>query len=243
MNDFKLGIQLYTVREELKRDFKGTLEALKNMGIQGVELAFFYGEMVPDALAELMKELNLEVCGIYEHFQNLTDETSKVYDYAKALNCNYLTSGLNLEKLKNDFAECVEFAKVACEIADKNRMTICYHAHAHEFEKVDGECLLDKLFDAVPEMAFEADTAWIKTGGEDVIGYMERYSDRIPLLHVKDIKADKTITELGNGIIDFKPVIEFARKSQVEWVSYEQDTSELTPLESARISLDFLKQF
>ena len=242
MKDFKLGIQLYSVREPLAEDFRGTLEALVKMGIKGVELAFYYGDMEPAELADLMKELNLEVCGIYEHFPNLADETNKVYEYAKALNCKYLTSGLSLEMLKDDFESCVGMAKVACMTAEENRITICYHAHAHEFKKVDGEALLDKLFDAVPEMAFEADTAWIKCGGEDVVGYLEKYSDRIPLLHVKDVKADDSITELGNGVIDFKPVVEFARNSQVEWVSYEQDTSELTPLESAQISLDYLKQ-
>lgn len=242
MKDFKLGIQLYSVREPLAEDFRGTLEALTKMGIKGVELAFFYGDMEPAELADLMKELNLEVCGIYEHFPNLADKTSKVYEYAKALGCEYLTSGLSLEMLKDDFSGSVAISEKACAIAKENGMTICYHAHAHEFEKVDGEALLDKLFDAVPEMAFEADTAWIKCGGEDVVGYLEKYSDRIPLLHVKDVKADDSITELGNGVIDFKPVVEFARNSQVEWVSYEQDTSELTPLESAQISLDYLKQ-
>ncbi len=242
MKNFKLGIQLYSVREPLQKDFRGTLEALTKMGIEGVELAFYYGEMEPAELAALMRELDLEVCGIYEDFATLTDDTNLVYDYAKALNCKYLTSGLSLEMLKDDFSGAVELAKTACATAEKNEMTICYHAHAHEFEKVDGEALLDKLFNAVPEMAFEADTAWIKCGGEAVVGYLEKYSDRIPMVHVKDIKADNTITELGNGVIDFKPVVEFARNSQVEWVSYEQDSSELTPLESAKISLDYLKQ-
>lgn len=144
--------------------------------------------------------------------------------------------------LKDDFPCCVATAEKACIIAEQKGMTICYHAHAHEFEKVGGEALLDRLLNAVPAMAFEADTAWIKTSGEDVVGYMGKYSDRIPLLHVKDIKADNTITELGNGIIDFKSIVEFVHNSQVKWVSYEQDTSELTPLESAKISLDYLKQ-
>ena len=242
MKDFKLGIQLYSVREPLAEDFRGTLKVLQEMGFQGVEFAFFYGGMEPAELANLMSKLELEVCGIYENFGELVDETSQVYEYAKALGCEYLTSGLSLEMLKNDFESCVGMAKVACAAAAQNGMTICYHAHAHEFEKVDGEALLDKLLDAVPEMAFEADTAWIKCGGEDVVGYMEKHSDRIPLLHVKDVKADNTITELGNGVIDFKPVIEFANNSQIKWVSYEQDTSELTPLRSAKISLDYLKQ-
>lgn len=243
MSEFKLGIQLYSVREPLAEDFRGTLEKLSKMGIKGVELAFFYGDMEPAELAELMTELDLEVCGIYEHFPNLADETNKVYDYAKALGCQYLTSGLSLDMLKDDFESCVGMARVACSVAAENDMTICYHAHAHEFEKADGEYILDNLLNAVPEMGFEADTAWIKCGGENVIGYMEKWADRIPLVHVKDVKGpdeDNRITELGNGTIDFKAVLDFAERSDVEWVSYEQDYSDLTALESAQISLDHL---
>jgi sugar phosphate isomerase/epimerase len=246
MSGFKLGIQLYSVREPLAEDFKGTLEMLAEMGIKGVELAFYYGDMEPADLAELMKELDLEVCGIYEHFPNLSDESAKVYDYAKALGCEYLTSGLSLDNLKNDFASCVETARKACSVAAENDMTICYHAHAHEFEKVDGEYILDNLLNAVPEMNFEADTAWIKCGGESVVGYMEKWASRIPLVHVKDVKGadeDKRITELGNGVIDFKEVLEFAERNDVEWVSYEQDYTDVgaSPLDSAKISLDYLK--
>jgi len=243
MRNFKLGIQLYSVREPLKEDFRGTLEKLKAMGIQGVELAAFYGDMEPGKLADLMNELELEVCGIYEVFTELADENSQVYEYAKALKCNYLTSGWHVKTLKNEFENCVTLAKKACEVARSKGIAICYHAHAHEFENVDGETRLDKLLSAVPEMEYEADTAWIYCGGENVMKNLKKYVDRIPLLHVKDVKSDKTITELGNGIIDLKIVIEFAHNSpKLQWVSYEQDISELTPIKSAEISLDYLKQ-
>lgn len=244
MSGFKLGIQLYSVREPLAEDFRGTLEKLSQMGVKGVESAFYYGDMEPAELADLMSELDLEVCGIYEHFPSLADETNTVYDYAKALGCRYLTSGFSLDMLKNDFESCVGMARVACAEAADNDMTICYHAHAHEFEKVDGEYILDNLLNAVPEMGFEPDTAWIKCGGENVVGYMEKWAERIPLVHVKDVKnddEDNKITELGNGTIDFKAVLDFAERSDVEWVSYEQDYSDLTALESAQISLDHLK--
>ena len=60
-------------------------------------------------------------------------------------------------------------------------------------------------------------------------------------MHFKDIKADKKITELGNGVVDFPAVLKVVRGSKVEWVSYEQDNTELTPLESTKISMDYLK--
>ncbi|MBU4366397.1 MAG: sugar phosphate isomerase/epimerase [Verrucomicrobia bacterium] len=242
MRDIKVGIQLYTVREPLQLDFEGTLQKLAEMGVHGVELAFFYGGLEPDALAKLMKKLKMEVCGIYEGFDNLCHPDGKVYEYARALGCKYLTSGLGLPAFKDDFAGCVAKFKKACAVAGSKGMTICYHAHAHEFAKIDGEYIMDKILAAVPGMAFEADTAWIKCGGADPAGYIKKHLNRIPLVHFKDVKADKTITELGNGVVDFPAVLRVIRGSKVGWISYEQDSTALTPLESTKISMDYLKK-
>ena len=241
MSNFKVGIQLYTVREPLKQDFEGTLKKLSEMGIKGVELAFFYGELEPDALATLMKKLDMEVCGIYERFDNICNPDSKVYEYAKALGCKYLTCGLGLQDFRDDFAGCVAKFKKACEVASSKGMIVCYHAHSHEFEKIDGKYIMDKILAEVPAMAFEADTAWIKCGGADPAGYIKKHLSRIPLVHFKDVKADNKITELGNGEVDFPAVLKVIRGSKVGWVSYEQDSTDLTPLESTKISMDYLK--
>jgi len=242
MKDIKIGIQLYTVREPLSQDFEGTLKKLSVMGIKGIELAFFYGGLEPDALAKLVKKLGLEVCGIYEGFDAICQPDSKVYAYAKAVGCKYLTCGLDLQAFKDDFAGCVVKFKKACEVAALKGMTVCYHAHSHEFEKIHGEYIMDKILAEVPAMAFEADTAWIQCGGTDPANYIKKHLARIPLVHFKDVKQDHKITELGNGVVDFPAVLQVIRGSKVEWVSYEQDDTDLTPLESTKISMDYLKK-
>ncbi len=242
MQNIKTGIQLYSVREPLSADFEGTLRALAEMNIQGVEFAFFYGGMEPVELAKFLNKLNLETCGIYEDINNLCDADHKAYDYATVLGCKYLTIGFSQEELKNNLATCIEKAKKACAAAKTKNITVCYHAHAHEFEKFNGKYYLDILLDEIPDMAFEADTAWIKAGGEDIVCYMQSHVDRIPMIHAKDLDENGTITELGNGVIDFKPVVDFAQKANVEWISYEQDITKLTALESAGISLRYLNK-
>ena len=242
MSDLKVGIQLYTVREPLSKDFEGTLHQLAEMGIRGVELAFFYGGLEPDALAKLMKKLKMETCGIYESFDALCNPGDKVYEYARALGCTYLTSGLGLQAFKDDFAGCVATFKKACTVAGAKGMTVCYHAHTHEFEQINGEYILDKILAEVPEMAFEADTAWIQCGGVDPAGYIKKHLNRIPLVHFKDVKADQTITELGAGVVDFPAVMQVIRGSNTGWINYEQDSTTLTPLESTKISMDYLKK-
>ena len=179
---------------------------------------------------------------IYEKFNNLCDANHKVYDYAQALGCKYLTMGFNAKMIKEDFDNCLAICRKAAETANTKGMKVCYHAHAHEFEKFNDEYYLDILLKEVPNMAFEADITWIKAGGEDIVAYLKKHTERIPMIHVKDLDADGDITELGNGVIDFKPVVDFAKDANVEWISYEQDTTKLAALESAEISIQYLNR-
>jgi sugar phosphate isomerase/epimerase len=237
-----IGIQLYSVREALQDDFKGTLKKLSELGFRGVEFAFNYGGIAPAELADFLKEQKLQAIGIYEHLDNICNPDAEVYAQAEALGCKHLTFGFGLAQLEEDFEACLNKCRKAVEVAASKGITICYHAHAHEFQKYNGESYLDLMLNAegLEKMAFEADTCWIQQGGEDVVSYMKKYADRIPLLHVKDVTADGVITELGNGMIDFSAVVEFAKANNIPWISYEQDITKLTPMESAEISIQHL---
>ena len=241
MTESKIGIQLYSVREALAEDFKGTLEKLSELGFRGVEFAYNYGGIAPAELADFLKGQNIQAIGIYENLDNICNPYAEVYSQATALGCKHLTFGFSLAQLEENFNKCLDLCRKAVEVAASKGLTICYHAHAHEFKKLNGEYYLDLLLNAIPGMAFEADTCWIQQGGEDVIGYMKKYADRIPLLHVKDVTAEGKITELGNGIIDFKAVADFAKADDIPWLSYEQDITSLPSLESATISIEHLK--
>ena len=239
----KIGIQLYSVREALAEDFKGTLIKLSELGFRGVEFAFNYGGIAPAELAEFLKKQNLQAIGIYENLDNICNPDAEVYAQAAALGCKHLTFGFSLAQLEEDFGKCLDICRKAVEVAASKGLTICYHAHAHEFKKFEGECYLDLLLNAkgLETMAFEADTCWIQQGGEDVVGYMKKYADRIPLLHVKDVTAEGKIIELGNGVIDFKAVADFAKANDIPWLSYEQDITDKPGLNSATISIKHLK--
>ena len=243
MHTPNIGIQLYSVREALNEDFKGTLKKLSELGFRGVEFAFNYGGIAPEELAAFLKEQNLQAIGIYEQLDNICDPDAEVYAQAAALGCKHLTFGFGLAQLEEDFDKCLDICREAVKVAASKGLTICYHAHAHEFKKLNGECYLDLMLNAegLEAMAFEADTCWIQQGGEDVVGYMKKYADRIPLLHVKDVTAEGQITELGNGVIDFTAVADFAKDKGIPWLSYEQDITDKPGLESAIISIEHLK--
>ena len=240
MNKFKLGIQLYTVRDELEKDFSGTLRFLVEQGVQGVEFACYYGNHAPNELVGVLNNYGLETYGIYETLDNIVNTDSKVYDYAKALNCNYLTCGIPKDVLQNNFHECLDKLKKANQTAQSKGLSLCYHAHAYEFDKYDSSTYLEIIFSET-DLLFEADTAWIYAGGENVKEYLEKHQDIIPFIHIKDITANIDYTELGNGVVNFDEVIDFANNSQVKWLAYEQDFSKIGALESTKRSFKFIK--
>ena len=241
----KFGIQLYSVRKTLAADFEGTMEAVAAMGYQGVELAFNYGGKSPDELAALFGRLNLEVIGIYELLDQVTNPQAPLYDYMKAFGCKYVTFGISPCYFENDpFEKCVALCRRCLDTIHGKGFTPLYHAHTHEFvRQADGKSLLERLF-AAPELdglLLEADTCWIRQAGLDVMPYLEANATRIPLIHAKDLGTDNAVTEIGNGVIDFRPVVEFARKRSIPWVIYEQDATQGTELESTQASLRSLK--
>lgn len=239
MNKFKLGIQLYTVRNELDEDFLGTLKQLAFLGFEGVEFACNYGGLEPYELAISLNALGLETYGLYESIDNIIDLKSRAYGYAATLNCKYLTCGISEIILKSDFENCLEKLKQACSAANSKGINLCYHAHAYEFDKFDSRSYLEIILQET-DLLFEADTAWIHAGGENVKAYLEKHQNKIPLIHIKDITENINYTELGEGVVNFDEVVEFARNSQVKWLGYEQDSSKIGALESTKRSYKFI---
>lgn len=94
MQNFKIGIQLYTLREQLNGDFLGCLKELASMGYEGVEFAGMYGGLTPEQLAKELHELGLSACGMHLPVAAIMDPNSDAYCYAKALNCKYLVTSL-----------------------------------------------------------------------------------------------------------------------------------------------------
>ena len=240
MKDFKLGIQLYTVREPLKEDFKGVLRELAAMGYQGMEFAGMYGDMEPAELAAFLKEIGVSACGMHVSLDAILNSGDKCYQYAKALGCRHLVTSLCGNFIK-DFDILVEKCNEAGRVANANGIVFTYHNHSQEFETINGKIALDLFYSRTsPQLVkAELDTYWIKKGGYDSVAYLTKYTSRLPLIHLKDMdKTDGSFTEVGTGVIDLPGVLQVARASVAEWVIYEQDSCRRPQLESAGISLN-----
>lgn len=234
----KLGIQLYSVREALGKDFQGTLRGVAKLGFQGVEFAWNYGGMSPEALVDFLAETGLTCCGFHTSLEKLLDRENVDYAYARALKSPYITISLS-GSLAKDVDGLAKKVTEGAKIAKDFGIAFTYHNHNQEFEKINGAYVLDLFYQktCAKLVQCELDTYWIKKGGEDPIAYLEKYAARLPQIHLKDFNpADEKIIELGRGCIDFKKVLDVAEKAGTKWVIYEQDYSSLGAMESAAIS-------
>lgn len=245
MKNLKTGIQMYTIREALKQDFKGVCRELVKLGCDGAEFVSF-GDMEPKELAAFLKEIGLNACGIHlsaKHFE--TDETDpSVFAYAKALETRYVTFSFG-----GDFTQVtpdvVRLCRNAGEAAGKNGLIFTYHNHAAEFAVYSGLHALDFIYantDPARVMA-ELDVYWVAKGGEDPVKYIRTYAQRTPQIHLKDMdRSDGSFTELGQGCIDLESCVRAAREGICEWLIYEQDICRRSPFESAVMSLEYLNR-
>jgi sugar phosphate isomerase/epimerase len=244
MENFKIGIQLYTLRNQLNDDFLGCLKELAAMGYDGVEFAMMYGGLSPEELAAELRKLDLEVCGMHVRLTDIMDKDSDAYRYAKATGCKYLVTSL-APTFIDEFDKLVKDCSEAGRVAAEQGLGFVYHNHAQEFDKINGRCALDLFYEQTPPelVKAELDTYWIKKGGDDPVPYLKKYAGRLPLIHLKDMdKTDGSFAAVGTGLIDVPGVIGIARESVAEWVIYEQDSCPCAPLECARTSIENIKK-
>jgi sugar phosphate isomerase/epimerase len=233
----KLGIQLYTVREYTDdARFRDTLRQLAAMGFRGVELAWRYGGMEPEALAEFLSSLGLECCGLHVPLAVLTDAASCEYAYARACGAKFITTSLASETAR--FPQLVSNLDAAGRVAQRQGLVLTYHNHHQEFaEQVAGQRAEDYLIAHTdPDLVrLELDLGWIRKGGTEPMAYWREHGLRTPQIHLRDydVAADR-VTDVGTGFIDLPKVLEQARELRTEWLIYEQDWYPVSAFDSCR---------
>jgi sugar phosphate isomerase/epimerase len=242
MGNLPFALQLYTVRDHLEQDFPGTLERVKEIGYDCVELAG-YGSYTPAECKQLLDDIGLIPVSAHVGLHELSVDASSVIETLQTVGVKYapLSAGADSEDDWREIARALEAAGAMLRAAG---ITLCYHNHAHEFEKIGDQYILDFLFDATKpdHLAAQIDTYWVKYGGEDPVAFIKKYAGRCPLLHIKDMTADEdpTFAEVGQGIIDWGPVFAAGAEAGVEWYIVEQDTCTGDSIDSARISAEFM---
>lgn len=240
-----VALQLYTLRKETEKDFMGTLEKVAEIGYKGVEFAGF-GDIPPAQMKECLDRLGLKAVGSHTPVDLLKNNIDKVFEYNNIIGNSYIICPYNEYKSKKDFLEA---AKLYNEIGRKCKekgFIFCYHNHDHEFQVFDGEYGLDIIFkNTDPEFVkTEIDTCFVKVAGLDPASYIRKYSGRSPLLHLKDVSENgiKGTTEVGNGVLDIEGIINAAKEAGVKWLIVEQEEFDRPPIQSAKISFEYLEK-
>ncbi|HEV2667725.1 MAG TPA: sugar phosphate isomerase/epimerase, partial [Blastocatellia bacterium] len=243
-----IGVQLYTVRAEMAKDFEGSLEKIAAIGYKEVEFAGYYDKSPKDVTAALNR-CGLAAPSAHAPLADLQTKLDQTVDTAKATGHRFLICPYLVDKDRqtlDDYKRHAETFNRAGEACSKAGIQFGYHNHDFEFEAKDGKLPYDLLLEQTDKelVMMELDLYWISKAGQDPIAYIDKYKDRFVLFHVKEM--DKTpnrgITEVGRGVIDFKSIFAKAPKGAIKHYFVEQDTCPGSPFDSIKISFDYLKQ-
>ena len=269
--DLPVALQLYTVRDNVAEDFPGTLLKVKEMGFDGVEFAGLFGH-TPEQVKEWCNTAGLTPISAHVPFDEMVADIDKVIADYKAIGCEYIVVPYVSSECHPDgenFLDMVKNIRIWGEKANAAGLTLLYHNHDFEFKKLEnGQCGLDYMYENVPAeyLQTELDQCWVKYAGYDPVEYLQKYSGRSPVVHLKDFyksgeqegdpyaliglnedeKKENTAFEfrpVGYGIQDIPAIIEAAKAAGSKWLVVEQDQPSMgkTPLECAETSMEYLK--
>lgn len=185
-----IGLQLYSVREAMAKDFVGTLKKVKEYGYEGVEFAGLFGKEGKEVKA-ILDDLSLKSISSHVPLSALIDDVDKTLQTYKDFGTQYIViphSSVNKSAESGELDKTLELFESLCEKVKEYGMKMLYHNHDFEFELYNGEYILDIIYKTIPKDLLETqiDTCWANVGGEDPSKYVKKYTGRAPIVHLKD---------------------------------------------------------
>jgi len=243
----KTGLALYTIRDAMGKNPTAALTEAAAIGYDWVEAADhkdgkFYG-LAPKEFGKLVKKVGMVPLSSHSHV--LPDTYEQMIDDAAEAEMKYIM----LPSLPHDWSGTIdgyqrasEFFNKAGEKCRKAGISFGFHNHQAEFQEINGRVPYDVLLENTdPKLVtFELDIAWITAAGKDPIAYFRKYPGRFQVWHMKDLSPEKQDATLGEGIIDFKPILAEAKTAGMKYWFLEQDNCRThTPMESIAISRSY----
>ncbi len=243
----KLAAQLYTVRAFMKTptEIADTLHRIRQIGYSAVQLSGL-GPVDAGELARMLQAEGLVAAATHVSWKDLTEDFSRVVDNHHTWQCEY-TAIASMPEAFRSAEGYAQFARLASESAKKLKaegISLGYHNHSFEFERVGDEVGLAVLFrEADSELQAEIDLYWVQHGGGDPAAWIERMAGRVPLVHLKDmtiLAGQQIMAEVGEGNLNWPRILKALEAAGTRWYMVEQDVCQRDPFESLKISLDHL---
>lgn len=262
-----VGLQLYSVRELLPKDFDGTLHQLAAIGYREVEAAGFFGHSAKE-VKQSMDRAGLRCVSAHYPMAQLHPNLDEIIQYGKELGLEYLvcsspmlrdSSGLASHGSRNtmeaitleDWRWNAEQFNQIGERVQAQGLRFAYHNHYVEFRPKDGVLPYDELLRLTDpaKVSMELDCGWVVVGGQSPADYLTRYPKRFVMLHIKDFKfggkaleqALPPATALGRGSLHYRPIFQAAKKAKIRHYFVEQEQYDMPPMEELKVDFDYIR--
>ena len=248
-----IGLQLYSVRDLLPKDFDGTLRQLNAAGYREVEAAGYFDRSAKE-FRHSMDEAGLRCVSTHHARAPLRQHLDEFLDYANQLGLEYLICSSSQRRdpaakgpLNLDDWHYVadEFNRIGAKVKAAG-MTFGYHNHIPEFGNEGGVVFYDELLRLTdPKLVvFEMDCGWVAAAGRNPLDYIAKTPERFHLLHVKDLEhgANGKIQSavLGKGSMDYRPILRAATGLKHYFI--EQEEFDIDPMEALRQDADYMRK-
>ena len=271
MGKYKIGLQLYSVRDDMKEDMEGTLKKVAEMGYDCVEFAGYFDHTAEEVKA-MCDKYGLEIVSVHQKYDVFLNDTENAINYLKTLGVKYSAIPWQGE-WETRYDENVAEIKQVGKILKDNGIQLLYHNHDFELTQKHGDkFVLDALYSDIDTelLCPELDLCWVHYAGCDPIEYIKKYGGVEEVIHLKDFecknlnagpvyglidgsgnnddnKRDKEsdgfeFRPTGHGRQNVKALFEAMEGTKIKYVIVEQDAHPTnTALEDAKISIDYIR--
>jgi len=254
-----VGLQLYSLREQLPADPKGVIAKIAKAGYKEVETFGYVKEkgfwgLDAKAFGEVLKENGLTTPSGHYDMNSFfgTGSTAQLETYIEAAHATgqeyIIVPSIDNKYIKtvDDFRATADKLNKAAEICKKQGLKLGYHNHNFEWKPVDGTTFYDVIINNTdPKLvAMEMDIYWVVRSKQDPLEIIKKHPGRFPFVHIKDMdKANNNInTEIGKGTIDFKAIMKKAKLAGVQHFIIEQENfTNIDPYQSITESCAYVK--
>jgi sugar phosphate isomerase/epimerase len=239
----RIGLQLYSLRDQCRTDLPGMLKVVSAAGYKGVEFAGYHGRSASE-LRKMLDDNGLVACGTHTPYATiLEDKLKETVEFNRTIGNTFLiVPSMNASSKKEWQERGKLFNDVAAKVKSEG-MFVGYHAHAHDFKKFDGETSWEIFGDnSKSEVILQMDTGNCASGGGDPLAMMKKYPGRTRTIHIKPHGADAEAV-IGEDKLDWKQIFAFCESAGgTDWYVIEHETSK-DPVSAVKRSFEALKKF
>jgi sugar phosphate isomerase/epimerase len=249
-----LGLQLYSVRALLPKDFDGTLAKVASLGYKNVEAAGYYNKTAAE-WRTAMDKAGLRCTSGHHALPQLKQHEDEYIDFAHTAGLSYLICSSPMKKdptipgpmTLDDWRWVAdEFNRIGAKVKTAG-LTFGYHNHVEVFASIDGTMVYNELISRTDPklLVFEMDCGWVKAAGQDPLTWLTKTPERFPLLHVKDMVKEANgqshSTVMGKGYIDYRPILRAATGLKQYFVEQEEFQGDI--FDELRQDAEYMKNF